>query len=148
MINRDSAKACEMWVSDNNFNLTSRYADGNMVCDIATVITNESKTAVVYECKNNSKDNSINEGISQLIAYGLSLRHKGKFSYELKLVQISPRFWYLITLPPFDTDLPHRIEVFLYEIFCCNSETKSVFLCKNNYIQFLLQLRRHFQSFK
>lgn len=47
MVTRSSAKTCEMWVSENNFNLTSHYLDGKSVCDIATVITNESKTAVV-----------------------------------------------------------------------------------------------------
>ena len=64
-----------MWVSDNNLSLISHYADGNSVCDMATLVTKELKPAIIFEYKKNCKEASIFEGISQLISFGLSVWH-------------------------------------------------------------------------
>ena len=136
-----------MWVSDNNLSLISHYADGNSVCDMATLVTKELKPAIIFEYKKNCKEASIVEGISQLISFGLSVWHKNKLSHALKLVLISHRRWFLITLPPFDTLLPN-LKVFPYTILDWDVEEKASCVCKSNYIQFLLHLRENFQSFK
>ena len=44
------------------------------------------------------KDDSMSEGISQLISYGLSVRHKNELSDALKLVLISLFYFYFYIL--------------------------------------------------
>ena len=150
-----SSRACEEWLSNNSgLKPTSHYTDGDSVCDCATRVTVDLKPALLYECKSNNDNSTINEGISQLVAYGLSLRHMKKLPHELKLpnelklVMITPKFWFLMTLSPFDTPLPEAIDVLEYKIFCWDKKEKSLTLDTKTYIQFLLQLRQHFELFK
>lgn len=127
-------------------------SEGNCVSDLTvTSLLDRGTPLVIFECKSKSGGFDIEEGMSQLVSYGLSLRHKKQVKNEIKLVLITPSVWYLASLPPYkmESEIDLRIYFESYGKFGVLTEIDGgLFLDRKAYLKFLINLRSHFQSFK
>lgn len=147
----DSSYLTQSWVNSNSnssdtSSSSSHYAEGKCSADLVTLHLKTHMPFVIFECKSNGDTSSLQKGISQLLSYGLSLRHKKQLKYDIKLVLILPGYWFISSLPPFGTELPtivfSRYDVMEYD------ENHQYYVNRKAYLGFLNNLRQHFELLK
>lgn len=129
---------------------SSKHLEGNQSSDM-TVASNEDSPLVIFECKRKFQQSDIEDGIAQLVSYGMSLRDKKQVGHEIKLVLMMPGNWYLATLPPYKRGPENNLEIDFvsYGMSGMLVDTGAgLFLDRKAYITFLLNLRQHFQLVK
>lgn len=127
----------------SKFSSITSHMVGNCTADMVVTDRKNNLPIVIFECKSNAKISTLESGIIQLASYGLSLQHKRKLLHAIKLVLITPRSWYVGSLQPYQTNIS-EISFINYIIF--KKEDKETYFDREAYIEFLLDLRQHFES--
>ena len=130
--------------SKKKFFRKSQYntAECKYASDMVVYSDQKNIPLVIFDCKSNIRTQSLHEGISRLITYGMSLRHKLKLATGLKLVLFTPICWCVACLPPFRSELSRSIEFESFLIF--QMMDNKHYLNRKSYLLFLEDLREHF----
>ena len=118
-------------------------SEGNCSADLVVCERESDLPIVVFECKGGANISNIEKGMIQLVSYGLSLQHKRKLAHSVKLVLITPRTWYVATVPPYQTEIS---EIRFMNYVMLKKTENETFFDRKAYIAFLIELRQHFES--
>ena len=128
---------------------SSHYTSGNCVADYM-VLSASNTPLVIFESK--SSEAKIKKGLAQLVSHGLALRDIKKVSHEIKLVLLTPTFWYSASLSPYEEKEldDNYLEEIIFEKFnvLVWQLGQGLFLYRKAYLAFLRNLRQHFELVK
>ena len=143
--------------SRNGSSTLIKSNEGNFVPDLVIFDQSLKFPLVVFEVKSKPLPSHVERGVSQLVSYGLAIRDKKKIPYSLKLVLITPKEWYLASLPPYQDqpqyqeELPDKLNIkFLSYGQSGIFENVGNVLCldRKAYMTVLMNLHQHFESVK
>ena len=126
---------------------------GNRSADLIVSSFKKRLPLVIFECKSTGDVNDNKKGMAQLVSHGLALRDKKQVAHNIKLVLITPHFFFLASLPAYkhgNIDEEYcELEFKTYELFVWNKfKREETVLDRNAYIAFLRNLHQHFESVK
>ena len=125
--------------------LTTSHMESNCISDMTISERYSDLPIVIFEAKSNGKPSTVSGGMIQLVSFGLSLRHNKKIPYKLKLVLITPRGWFVSSLPPYSKEVD--IEEICFDTYLVLAEfNDETFFDRSAYIGFLSNLRQHFEA--
>ena len=126
---------------------SSSYASGDRTCD-CMVLSGLQFALVIFECKSSIGNSDFVQGLIHVVSHGLALRHKKQVAHEMKLVLLTPLYWYSASLPPYKDGASLNVSFEQFGVFFVEDnadETETLYLHRKEHLDFLKKLRQHFQ---
>ena len=123
---------------------------GNSTADL--IIFNKVKSPLaIFECQCKATHAEVQTGVVRLVSHGLSIRNKKQVEHDIKLVLITPSRWYSASLPPYKDGASLNVSFEQFGVFVVEDnadDTETLYLHRKEYLDFLRNLRHHFQLVK
>lgn len=146
MSTRSSQSSPESFVDNLSLKSSENMSDSNnrsnRSCDLMALSPLYSPLAI-FECNSNASVEYI-QGLIKLVSHGLALRDKKQVKHEIKLVLVTPVFWYSASLPPYK-EPEDKMKVYFEQFSVFFEDGEYLFLKRNEYLSFLRSLRQHYE---